>query len=296
VQHELLSETAVQEKVMLRIGFVDHHLNNFHANKFLSLLHGPLADQDARVMLAWETDPTGEDWCAKNGIRRADSAEAVARECDVVMVLAPDNIDTHLGLCRKVFPAGKPALVDKFLATNLKDAKEIVDLAETHGNKLFSASSLRFAVELKDALKEGDGQPVDAFARGMGDWNGYGVHTLSLAIGALGADVKRLIDTGNAKNAALTLEYRDGRRAWIDVRAAENMWKALPWSFGVRIGDKYVTRTVKDFDGFYANLMREAVTFFKTGKSPVSTDEMLRVVAILESAAKSRASGAWIQL
>jgi len=281
---------------MLRIGFVDHHLNNYHANKFLSLLHGLLADQDARVMLAWESDPTGEDWCAKNGIRRADSAEAVAKECDVVMVLAPDNIDAHLGLCARVFPSGKPALVDKFLAPNLREAKEIVDLAKAHGNKLFSASSLRFAVELKDALKDVTSKPADAFARGMGDWNGYGVHTLSMVIGALGADVKRLIDTGNAKNAALTLEYADGRRAWVDVRSAENMWEALPWSFGVRIDDKYVTRTIKDFDGFYANLMREAVAFFKTGTSPVSTEEMLRVVAILESAAKSRASGAWIQL
>jgi hypothetical protein len=40
---------------MLRLGFVDHHLNNFHANKFLSLLHGSLASLDARVMTAWES-------------------------------------------------------------------------------------------------------------------------------------------------------------------------------------------------------------------------------------------------
>lgn len=282
---------------MLRIGFIDHHLNNFHANKFLSLLHGPLADQDARVMLAWESDPTGEDWCAKNGIRRAESAEAVAKECDAVMVLAPDNIDVHLKLCRQVFPAGKPTLVDKFLATNVREAREIVDLAKKHGNRIFSASSLRFAVELRDAMKEVSGPAVDVFARGMGTWDGYGVHTLSLALGALGADVKRLIDTGKGDTAAVTLEYADGRRAWVDVRSAQNMWEALPWSFGIRSGEKYVTRTVKDYDGFYANLMREAVSFFKTGRSPVSTEEMLTVVGILEGAAKSRAAGGtWITL
>lgn len=297
MSRELLSDTVFPENVMLRIGFVDHHLNNFHANKFLSLLHGPLADQDARVMLAWESNPTGEDWCAKNGIRRAESAEAVAKECDVVMVLAPDNIDAHLGLCQKVFPAGKPALVDKFLAPSVREAREIVELAKKHGNRIFSASSLRFAVELKDALKEVSGTPSDAYARGMGAWGGYGVHTLSLAIGALGADVKRLIDTGKGGTAAVTLDYADGRRAWVDVRDAANMWEALPWSFGIRSGEKYVTRTVKDFDGFYANLMREAVAFFKTGKSPVSTEEMLKVVAILEGADKSRANGGtWIDL
>ncbi|MCC2672429.1 MAG: hypothetical protein K0Q72_4901 [Armatimonadetes bacterium] len=281
---------------MLRIGFVDHHLNNFHANKFLSLLHGPLADQDARVMLAWESDPTGEDWCKKNGIPRAASAEEVAKQCDAVMVLAPDNIDTHLSLCRKVFPAGKRTLVDKFLAPTLAEAKQIVDLAAEHKAALFSASSLRFAVELEAALKEAGSRPADAFSRGMGDWGGYGVHTLSMAIGALGADVKRLIDTGDAHNTALTLEYTDGRRAWIDVRSAANMWDVLPWSFGLRVGDKYATAQIKDFDGFYANLMRRAIQFFKTGESPVTTAEMLKVVAILESAERSRKTGEWITL
>ena len=282
---------------MLRIGFVDHHLNNFHANKFLSLLHGPLADLDARVTLAWESDPTGEDWCKKNNIPRAESAEAVAQQSDVIMVLAPDNIESHLALCKKVLPAGKHTLVDKFLATNSAEAKQIVELATKHGAALFSSSSLRFAVELQDALKNAGGKPTEAFTRGMGDWNGYGVHTLAMALGALGADVKRLIDTGNAHSTALTLEYADGRRAWIDVRSAENMWEVLPWSFGVRVGEKYVTAQVKDFDGFYANLMRQAVQFFKTGESPVGTAEMLRVVAILEGANRSRAEGGkWIEL
>jgi predicted dehydrogenase len=130
----------------------------------------------------------------------------------------------------------------------------------------------------------------------MGDWGGYGVHTLSMAIGALGADVKRLIDTGDAHNTALTLEYTDGRRAWIDVRSAANMWDVLPWSFGLRVGDKYATAQIKDFDGFYANLMRRAIQFFKTGESPVTTAEMLKVVAILESAERSRKTGEWITL
>jgi predicted dehydrogenase len=282
---------------MLRIGFVDHHLNNFHANKFLSLLHGPLASLDARVMTAWESHPTGEDWCAKNQIPRAASAQAVAEQADAVMVLAPDNFDQHLELCRLVFPAGKPTLVDKFLATTTADARKIVDLAKVHGVRLFSASALRFAVELEAALKEAGGKPTEAFARGMGEWDGYGVHTLSMVLGALGGGASRLIDTGKGDSAAVTLEYTDGRRAWVDVRAAANQWESLPWGFGFRVADRYVTGTIKDFDGFYASLMRRAVHFFKTGESQVSTDEMLRVVAILEKASESRRQGGrWIDL
>jgi predicted dehydrogenase len=281
---------------MIRIGFVDHHLNNFHANKFLSLLRGVLGEEDGRVVMAWESHPTAEDWCARNGIPRAQSPEAVAAECDAVMVLAPDNIAAHAELCRKVFPAGKRTLVDKFLAPDMEQARRILDLARESGVQVFSASALRFAVELRATMQEIQEPASEAYARGMGEWNGYGVHTLSLAVGVMGADVNRVIDTGGENTAAVTLEYRDGRRAHVDVRAAANQWDALPWTVGFRVGDHYHTATIKDFDGFYTNLMREAMRFFQTGESPVSPAEMLSVVAILESANRSRSQGAWIEL
>ncbi len=280
----------------MKIGFVDHHLNNYHANKFLTLLRGPLADLGAEVTSAWESDPTGEDWCAKNGIARAESAAAVARGSDAVIVLAPDNIDAHLSLCRQVLPAGKPTMVDKFLAPTLAEARLIVDDAERHGVRLLSASGLRFAVELGTALSGGEGRPAEAFARGMGEWAGYGVHTLALLFALLGPGVRRLIDTGRDGSACLTLDWGD-RRGWVEVRSAENQWEAFPWQFGFRREQRYVTETVKEFDGFYANLMRETVAFFQTGESAVSTAEMVETVAVLEAAARSRAAGGeWVEL
>jgi len=281
----------------MKIGFVDHHLNNYHANKFLSLLHGPLTELGARVSLAWESDPTGEDWCAKNAIPRAESAAEVAERCDAVMVLAPDNIEAHAELCAHVFPSGKRCLVDKFLAPTREEAGRIVDLAARHGVELFSASSLRFAVELEAALAEAEGPAVEAYGRGMGEWNGYGVHTLSLVLAAMGGGARRLVNTGTEHSTTVTLEYADGRRGWVVVRAAANQWEAFPWSFGFRIGDRYVTGTVAEFDGFYANLMRRSVHFFQTGESPVSTEEMLEVAAVLEGANRSREQeGAWIEI
>ena len=277
----------------MKIGFVDHHLNNYHANKFLSLLRGELAELGVEVVSAWESDPTGDDWCAKHGVARAESAIAVARASDAVIVLAPDNIDAHLALCREVFPAGKPTMVDKFLAPTLQEANLIHEDAVRHGVKLFSASGLRFAVELEAALVNLDGAPTEAFARGMGQWEGYGVHTLSLLFGILGPAAVRVLDTGNATNACVTLDF-GATRGWAEVRAAENQWDVFPWQFGIRVGGRYITDTVKDFDGFYANLMRRAVHFFKTGESPVSSQEMLNTVAVLERARASQAAGgAW---
>lgn len=280
----------------MRIGFVDHHLNNFHATKFLSLLHGPLADRGARVVAAWESDPTGEDWCAAKGVERCGSAEEVAERADALIVLAPDNIEAHLDLCRRVFPAGKRVMVDKFLAPSSEEARQILDLAQQHGVAVFSSSALRFAVEVESVL-EGAPRVEEAFARGMGEWGGYGVHTLAMVLAAMGAEVARLIDTGTETASSVTLEYRDGRRASVEVRAAENMWDVLPWSFGYRVGKQYRTGTISDFDGFYANLMRQAVEFFRTGVSPVSEAEMPTVVRVLEAAGQSRAAGGeWVSL
>lgn len=281
---------------MLRLGFVDHHLNNFHANKFHSLLHGPLADLGARVTCAWESDPTGDDWCAGKEVKRCGSAAEVAREADAVIVLAPDNIEAHEALFAEVVGAGKPVMVDKFLATTPAGARQIVGQAEAAGIRIFSSSSLRFAVEAEAALA--DLPRVDeAFARGMGEWDGYGVHTLGMVIAGIGADVARVLDTGGAATAAVTLEYADGRRAYLDVRAAANQWETLPWTFGYRSGDRYAAGQIADFDGFYANLMRRAVHFFQTGESPVSTAEMLAVVDVLDAANRSRAAGGeWVRL
>lgn len=275
---------------MLRVGLVDHHLNNFHANKFHDLLHGRLSDREARIVAAWESDPQGNDWCESRGVTRCESPEAVCAASDVVMVLAPDNISDHLALCERVIPNASRVLVDKFLSTTLDDARRIVELAERHRTGLFSASSLRFAVELEAALEPGEAA-LEATARGMGDWMNYGVHTVSLILGAMGPGISRVLDTGGSRAAEVTLEWSDGRRAWLECRSASNQWETLGWSFGFAREDAWVGGAVRDYDGFYANLMSRTLTFFETGASPVSTREMLETVAVLEAAARSRARG-----
>lgn len=276
---------------MLRLGFVDHHLNNFHANKFVQILRGPLAREEIVVSSAWESHPTGEDWCEKNNVPRAGSAEEVARLSDVLLVLAPDNLNAHVELAARVLPAGKPTMVDKLLAPTAAAARAILGQARREGAPLFSASSLRFAVEL-EKLPTAPGGPADeAFATGMGEWPSYGVHTLSLVLAGMGCDIRRLINTGKGPTAAVTLEYADGRRATLDVRAAGNQWEALPWRVGYRHADRYHIAQITDYDGFYQNLMEQAAAFFKSGKSPLTGDEMLAAAAVIETAAVSAAAG-----
>ena len=280
---------------MLKIAVVDHHLNNYHADNFLKILRGPLADQDAEITVAWESDPTGEDWCAKNGVRRADSLETAVREADAVLLLAPDNLDAHLRLAAPTLAFGKPTFIDKVLADSLADAREIAAQARASGSPIFASSALRHALELGPVLGErGEGEFSEAFARGMGHWPHYGIHTLSLVLALMGSGIRRVRDTGTEESRVVTLDYGDGRRAHLEVRNAANQWDVFPWVFGGRLGDRYVTSTAADYNGFYRNQMMAILDFFRTGTPPAPVEEALTSVAVLEGAETSlRNDGAW---
>jgi len=282
----------------VRIGFVDHHLNNYHADKFLALLRGPLKDLGAEVTGAWESDPVGDDWCAKNLVPRLESAKEVAEQSDAIIILAPDNIDDHLKLCREVLPFGKPTAIDKALAFNLRDAKEIVKLAKRHNTPITSSSALAFAVELEDMLPEITKTPSEVWATGMGEWKNYGLHTLSMVLRIMGPGIKRLADTGTDSSRMVTLDYGNGRVGFVTVRWSDSMWEQFPWVLGVRLThEKFLQTTIRDYDGFYANLMRHVVQFFKTGTGGFPGELAMELVAVLECADKSRAlEGSWVKL
>ena len=282
----------------MRIGFVDHHLNNYHADKFLSLVRGPLKEMGAEVKSAWESNPTGEDWCAKNDVPRAGSIAEVVEQVDAVIVLAPDNIEDHLALCQEVLPFGKPTAIDKALAFNVADTKAIVALARKHNAPITSSSALAFAVELEELLPQITTTPTEVFVSGMGEWKNYGLHTLSMALRIMGPGIKRLIDTGTDSSRMVTLDYGDGRKAFVTVRWSDNMWEIFPWTLGIRLSpEKFLSTTIKDFDGFYSNLMRHVIEFFKTGNGGFPGELAMELVAVLEGADKSQAAGGeWVDV
>lgn len=280
----------------LKIGFLDHHLNTSHSMKFLALLRGSVGNGDVEITGAWESDPEVDDWCETNGVTRMRDAAEVVAASDAIMVLAPNNAEAHLELARPALEAGKPVFIDKCISGCVKSAREIARLSDRHNAPVMAASGLRFASEL-DAMEEREPPPYDAvYARGLGKWNGYGVHTITMALRLFGSRVTRVIDTGTDEARYVTID--DGsRRAIIEVRMSENQYEATPWEVGALVSGKYETATVTRFDQFYTNLMREALEFFKTGVSPVSMDEMIMTIAIEKAAELSMANGGvWVEL
>lgn len=283
---------------MMKIGFVDHNLNNYHADKFHSLLTGEVGAGEIEIVGAYESHGTGKDWCQAHNVPRFDIVEELVRKSDALLVLAPNDIGSHVALAWPVLVSGKPAFLDKTLSDSVDQALEIIEHAQKHSAPLMSSSALRFAVELEELVARiPEDQPVEkVFARGMGPWRRYGVHTIAGAIRLFGGHVKRLIDTGVAGARVVTID--NGRdRALIEVREASNQDEVSPWIFGAMVNGRYEFAKITQYDAFYANLMRQVVQFFKTGKSPVSSAEMLASVAIENSAEESLAAGGqWVNI
>ncbi len=280
----------------MKIGLLDYQLTNYHLKKFHGLLTGSVGQGEIEIVGASELTQTeeGRKWCADNGVAYVESAEEVIAASDALIVLAPNNPETHLAVGRSALQSGKPVFMDKMLAQSPDDAAQIVALAREHGTPLMSSSGLRFALELEELDSRISG-PVEAvFSRGLGKFPIYGIHTITLAMRYFGADVRRVIDTGDGTVRMLTLD--NGRmKASIDVRDSENAYEATPWTVGVLAGGKYETAVIKNFDGFYENIMRKAVEFFRTGHSPISVEEQLANVQVLAAAERSvEAGNAWV--
>jgi hypothetical protein len=289
--------TVEKDTPPMKIGFIDHHLNNYHANKFHSLLTAP-EHKDVQIVAAFESNPEGEDWCAAKSVPRAKSPAEVIAQSDAIIVLAPDNVGDHLELASDALKSGKPVMVDKTLSNQLADAKAIVELSKKHNAPLMSTSSLRFSVELEELLAAvGESKLDGIFSRGFGKLRGYGIHSIAPALRVLNGRIKRVINTGGGKGNFITLEAEDGRLVHLDIRESENQYEATPWQVGAKSGEKYHVATITKFDDFYANLMHRTVTFFRSGKSPISNEEMLDAVAVEIAAEESaRKGGEWISV
>lgn len=285
----------------MNIGFVDYDLNNFHANTFLRILKEQFADE-VTVAAAWAIkEHASKEWADNNNIPWRSSAEEVAQQCDAVVLLAPDNVEVHEELAQRVFPYVDKIYVDKPFAPDGHTARRMASLAEQHGTRFFSTSALRFAPDLVQYNKArlhktgeiGQLEPaVDIAMYGPGVWPGYAVHCVETVVTLFGHQVKRLRAGGRDNIFRTEIEWEDGRTAFITV----NGWADVPFSAVVTHPDQRVMLDMND-PAFYEGLMDAMVTFFKTGESPVSFEETLAVVRILEEALASRqADGAWIEL
>ncbi|MBN2292915.1 MAG: Gfo/Idh/MocA family oxidoreductase [Pirellulales bacterium] len=231
------------------------------------------------------------------GIEIVPTIEALLTKVDAVMIESLDG-RIHRSEAKKVIAAGKPLFIDKPLAGSLADCVEIAQAAKRAGVPWFSASSLRYS-EGVAAIGDGKNDKVGKI-RGCDAWGPnhplephsmpdlfyYGIHGTEILFTIMGPGCKTVArahsDDGGLPDGTDVVVgvWDDGRIG--TYRSASG--------FGATVfGSKGVVPS-GGWSG-YEPLVVVIAEFFKTGKAPISPEEILEVYAFLAAADVSKSKG-----
>ena len=278
---------------MLKIGFADYYLNNWHADHYPGFLRDVIArfGYDARVTHAFgihDAPPEGglttAQWCFQRNITPAESMEELVREVDAILVIAADNAAWHEEVCQLPLRSGKPVFVDKTFAPDLETGRRLFALAEDHRTPVFSSSAQRFCQSILDYRAAHPERPRFVSTVGPHSLDQYAVHQLEPIVALMGPGIRRVKGFGvGSMVTQLILDYGDGRLASF-VQSPQ------PWAeFNFMVSDGETgQRLVSDDRDFYHNLAKAILDFFVHGVCPVPKEETLEILAVIDVARQAR--------
>ncbi|MFD0713517.1 Gfo/Idh/MocA family protein [Paenibacillus sp. GCM10027626] len=224
-----------------------------------------------------------------------DSAEAVAEQCDAVLLESVDG-RVHLELFKAIAPYGKPVFIDKPFTTSGAEAKEIFDIAARYQVPVMSCSSLRYSEGLtENLLSAQDSTIIGADCHGpmsleptQPGFFWYGIHSVEMLYRILGRGCLSVSVTTNDDYDVITGVWKDGRIGVVRGNRKGN------YQFGALIhrveGTSYVDASA-DAKPAYSGMLERVIRMFQSGKADIDTEETLEIIHFLESANNSRVSG-----
>jgi hypothetical protein len=276
---------------MLKIGFADYYLDNWHADNYPTFLRHAIAKYgyEAQVTAAFamkdaEGGMTSAQWCREQNVHKADSMQELIESVDAIMVIAADDARFHEIVCPQPLASGKPVFVDKTFAHNIAAAKKLFDIAGEHHTPVFSSSAQRYCQHVIDYLAERKGPTRFISTVGPHSLENYAVHQLEPIVAIMGTGVQRMkaFAVGSAVTQ-LTLDYGDGRLASFTQTPQ-------PWAeFNFMVSDGETgLRLHSDDSNFYENLMKAILDFFLSGVPPVKKEETLEIISLIDTAKQAR--------
>ena len=292
---------------MIRIGMVD--FDTSHVGQFTRRLnHVAIGEEQwvdgAKVVMGCPgtseiTDRETIDKYTREmtddfGIEIVNDPTDMIGKIDAVMVESQDG-SVHLERVRPFLEAGIPSYVDKPFACSVADANEIVRLAESKGLPLFSASSLRYGMEIVEfnANLDETGAVIGADAYspaslhprnpGLFHYGIHGVETLYTLMGA-GCQTVRCVSSEGAD--MVTGLWEGGRIGTIrGTRAGGHLYGFTAFC------EKKVVQSSINAGTIYRELLKQAVKMFETGQAPLDIAVTVEIVAFIVAAHESSQRG-----
>lgn len=276
---------------MLKIGFADYYLDNWHANNYPQFLRETIERYalDAEITHAYalhnrEGGLSTAEWCRERNILAVGSMRELVDSVDAIMVIAADDARWHEEVASLALQSGKAVFVDKTFAPDLATAKRMFALADAHGTAVFSSSAQRYCQSVLDYIALHGKNASFVSTVGPHSLDSYAVHQLEVISALMGTGVKRLkaFSLGEAVTQ-LILDFGEGRMASF----MQSPQPYAEFNFMVSNGSEG-ERLASDDSNFYHNLCKVILDFFTSRVLPVSQQETLEIIAIIETARVAR--------
>jgi hypothetical protein len=290
----ILSVCARENGKPLRAGIIG--LDTSHVTAFTAAFNAPQAGEDLGGIKVVAAFPGGSSDIADSkdriagftkdvqamGVEIVDSIDDLLEKVDVVLLESVDG-RTHLSQARPVITTGKPLFIDKPMAASLADAISIFKLAKENNVPCFSASSLRYSSGLQairngtskfGAIRSCTASSPMTIEPHHPDLFWYGIHGVESLFTVMGTGCETVSRIAPDKAVGI---WRDGRQGTFV--ASEN--------HSVEVEGTLSSGTTGAYEG-YRPLLVEIANFFRTGKSPVSAEETLEILAFMEAADESK--------
>jgi predicted dehydrogenase len=216
-----------------------------------------------------------------------DSIDELLKQVDVVLLETNDG-RLHLEQAAQVLKVGKRVFIDKPIAASLNDVIAIFELSKTYKIPIFSASSLRY-IKGMEGVDKSQVLGADTFSPAVlekthPDLFWYGVHGVETLYTAMGTGCRQVVRIHTEGTDVVVGTWADGRiGTFRGTRTGKHDYGGTIYTQAgnVRLGPY----------GGYEPLLKEIITYFETGKPPVSPEETIEIFAFMEAADESKRQG-----
>ena len=273
---------------MKRIGLIG--LDSSHAEDFLRHVNVERRHPDLRITAMQGAAPDRLDALCQisTDVVPFQRIDDLIAQVDAVIVGDRDG-SLHRAHAFPAITAGLPVFIDKPLATSLADGIAIVAAARSHGTPLLSGSALRWQAETRrlKALIATLEPPIKLVAHGTwypdSPYGGaifYAIHAIELALELLGAE---FADVERASRSPYAVRYRVGsNRVTLDFRPL-NADGSTSFGVSVRAGTIAFEQAITLGDDYMAPVAACIAQMLCTGRSPMSDDELLAPLRLMDA-------------
>ncbi len=274
---------------MKKIGIIDYYIDEWHSNEYLGLFKKGAEELglDFEIAYGWaELDRFADrmstkEWCDAKGITRCETIEELCEKSDNILILSPANPEKHLGYAKQALKYGKSTYIDKTFAENVEIAKEIYNVAEKYGTKIFSTSALRFAEEL-DELKNAESLIVTGSGRSLEE---YVIHQIEMAVKVMGSDATEVQVFDRAYQSTVIIDF-NGKPCTLNFS-----YSGIPFAVDATLKGEEKSRYAPIKSNYFYNLAKAILTFFDNDVVPFEKDQTITAIAIRDAIMSAKEKG-----